>query len=69
MRFDTKYHFIETNNDISNDDFYKIILRYKIYSLESKRAKALQKRPIDTNYILLLNKEIKEFKEELVIPF
>ena len=66
---DTKYHFIETNNDISNDDFYKIILRYKIYSLESKRAKALQRRPIDTNYILLLNKEIKEFKSELVIPF
>ena len=38
-------------------------------ALESKRAKALQKRPIDTNYILLLNKEIKEFKSELAIPF
>lgn len=54
---------------IDNDNFYKIILRYKIINLEMKLKKALNIKPFDREYIISLNKKIQEFKENLAIPF
>lgn len=63
-----KYAILDYEN-IDNDTFYKIILRYKIFRLESKRNKTLHKKPLDSKYLYELNTQIQGYKNELEIPF
>lgn len=66
---DTRKYLILDSINMDNETFYKIILRYKIFSLESKKQKAMEKSKIDIKYLVALNEKISEYKNTLDIPF
>lgn len=61
----TRFYAMQEIPKISPDEFYRILLRYRVFMLENAYKKAMQKPSIDYSYLHTLSDSIKQLKTNL----